>query len=308
MAQRGLAALLLLGLAVLVLLSLVGFLAWWTQPFEILSHFRPHYAIALSLFAAGLWVLRLRIAALVAAASVLLNVLVMAPSVVSPPLQADGEQQTALLIWANLRHNQSALAVIADLARNRNADIVALTELPPGDAAAVRAALPWMQCFTPIVGPQTSFTTLIAAREPCSATGQADNLVRPTDAVWANIDGLLVIAAHPRPPINNELTAERDAFIRAGISAANGAAPVIFVGDFNAAPWSPIADEIRRAGFRRAHCGAAIAPTWRSRHVLFGLAIDHVYVSPDVRVRSCAIGDAIGSDHWPLILEFARPA
>ena len=308
MAQRGLATLLLLGLAVLVLLSLAGFLAWWTQPFEILSHFRPHYAVALSVLAAGFWVLRQRIAALVAAASVLLNVLVMAPSVASPPPQAGAEQQSALLIWANLRHNQSALAAIADLARDRSADIVALTELPPGGAAAVRAALPGMQCLTPIVGPQTSFTTLIAAREPCSATGQADNLARPTDAVWADIDGLRVIAAHPRPPINNEFTAERDAFIRAGISAATGAAPTIFVGDFNAAPWSPIADEVRRAGLRRAHCGGALAPTWRSRHVLFGLAIDHVYVSPDVSVRSCSIGAAIGSDHWPLILEFVGPA
>lgn len=308
MVQRGLAALLLLGLALFTLLSRAGFLGWWTQPFEMLSHFRLHYAVVLSVFAAGLWVLRQRLAALVAAATVLLNVLVIAPSVMSPPFRAGEDDQSALLIWANLRRSQSALVAIADLARDRDADIVALTELPPGGAAAARAMLPWMQCLTPIVGRQTSFTTLIAAREPCGATGQADNLVRPSDAVWLDVDGLRVIAAHPRPPINNEYTVERDAFIRAGISAANGNAPAIFVGDFNAAPWSPIADEIRRAGFRRAHCGGAIAPTWRSRHVLFGLAIDHVYVSPDVRVRLCSIGAAIGSDHWPLILEFATSA
>lgn len=308
MVQRGMVVLLLVGLALLVLLSLAGFLGWWTQPFEVLCHFRLHYAVALSVFAAGLWMLQQRLAALVAAGAILLNVLVIVPSVMSPPLRASDGDRSALLIWANLQRRQSALVAIADLARDRHADIVALTELPPGGAAAVRAALPGMQCFTPIVGRQTSFTTLVATREPCGATGQADNLVRPSDVVWLDVDGLRVIAAHPRPPINNVYTAERDAFIRAGIRAANGNASAVFVGDFNAAPWSPIAGEIRRAGFRRAHCGGAIAPTWRSRHVLFGLAIDHAYVSPEVRVRACSIGAGIGSDHWPLILEFVPPS
>src|SRR5262245_13362825 len=117
MAQRGLAILLLLGLALLVLLSLAGFLGWWTQPFEILSPFRVHYAVALSVFPTGLWVLRQRLAALVAAAAVLLNVLIIAPSVMSPPLGASDGDQTALLIWANLQHRQSALVAIGDLAR-----------------------------------------------------------------------------------------------------------------------------------------------------------------------------------------------
>lgn len=305
MVQRGLAALLLLGLALFALLSLAGFLAWWTQPFEILSHFRPHYAVALSVLAAGLWVLRQRRAAIVAAGMVLFNLLVMAPSMMSPPARAGGQDRPTLLIWANLRGSQSALLAVAELARNRDADIVALTELPNGGAAAVHEAFPQMQCFTSVVGRQTSFTTLVAARGPCEATGQADELARPSDVVWLDIDGVRVVAAHPPPPVNNEYTAERNAFIRAGIRAADGRAPAVYVGDFNAAPWAPIADEVRRAGLRRAHCGGSIAPTWRSRHVLFGLAIDHAYVSPEVRVRSCSIGAAIGSDHWPLILELA---
>lgn len=302
MVQRGLAALFLLGLALLASLSLTSFLGWWTQPFEILSHFRPHYTIALCVIGLGLWALKQNLAAIAALALITLNVLAIAPSSMSPPRATDTPHTT--LIWANLLRQQSSLLAIADLVSAEAADIVALTELPPGGEAAVRAALPAMQCFTTIAGEQDTFSVLIAARQPCAASGQIDEFERPSDAVWADIEGVRVIATHPRPPINNEATAERDALIRAAMSRAAGRDRTVFVGDFNATPWSHIGGEVRRQGFRRAHCDGPLAPTWRSRNLLFGLAIDHAYVSPDVRVRSCAIGPSIGSDHWPLILEF----
>ena len=80
--------------------------------------------------------------------------------------------------------------------------------------------------------------------------------------------------------------------------------PLVVCGDFNATTLSPVyralARDLRdvRAGERRLRRG-----TWPSSRPL--LAIDHMFVSPEFRVRSCSVvRDAVtrrASDHLPLL-------
>lgn len=246
-------------------------------------------------------------AAVMSSLVVLVNVAAIAPAVLATPTQARTGGVTVRIVWANLQRQDSALQAIVDLARSQRADILALTELPNGGVAAVQTLFPEARCITEIVGPQTPFSTVIASRKPCALRGYSQELPRPSDAVFVDVGDLRVAAIHPRPPWNNERTADRDAVIRAGLRAALGRPSSVFVGDFNATPWAHIADEVQRAGFRRAQCGSFLAPTWRSRWPLLGLPIDHVYLSDGVELRSCAIGRATGSDHWPLVVEVAMP-
>jgi endonuclease/exonuclease/phosphatase (EEP) superfamily protein YafD len=218
------------------------------------------------------------------------------------PIAISGGSQVRV-VWANLERHERSLSVLAGLARAQEADIVAITELPAGDADVVRKTFQDFACFTSPTGPPTPFTTMVVSRRPCSRTGQASNLGRPSDASYLDVEELRIVAFHPRPPGGNERTAERDGVIVAGVHLALGMPRAVLIGDFNATPWSPVLIDVRRLGFRRALCGAPLAPTWRSVNPLLGLTIDHAYVYGDAAIADCRIGPDIGSDHRPLIVD-----
>jgi endonuclease/exonuclease/phosphatase (EEP) superfamily protein YafD len=102
-----------------------------------------------------------------------------------------------------------------------------------------------------------------------------------------------------RNPYIHELQMKRLASI---VGAVTG--PVVLAGDFNAVPWS--------ASFRRlrAHTGlkphAQMMPTWPALPVsLPQFALDHVLLSSDLDVQGARLGSAVGSDHYPVIVDLA---
>jgi endonuclease/exonuclease/phosphatase (EEP) superfamily protein YafD len=87
------------------------------------------------------------------------------------------------------------------------------------------------------------------------------------------------------------------------LAAAGGSR--IVAGDFNATPPSLMLQTLlERSGLELAS-GLA---TWPADLGLPQIAIDHILVSPDLRILGPArIGSAAGSDHYPVIAEIAIP-
>ncbi|ONH36357.1 endonuclease/exonuclease/phosphatase family protein [Protofrankia sp. BMG5.30] len=91
--------------------------------------------------------------------------------------------------------------------------------------------------------------------------------------------------------------------------AALSPVPVVFAGDFNATrdhrPFARLLDE----RLRDAHdvAGAGWTPTWNANHLALPplLRIDHVLASPQFAVTGYQVGDKIGSDHKPLVVDLA---
>jgi endonuclease/exonuclease/phosphatase (EEP) superfamily protein YafD len=79
----------------------------------------------------------------------------------------------------------------------------------------------------------------------------------------------------------------------------------LVMGDFNATPFSRIVQTIEKnLGLVRL----SGLPTWPSRLQLPQVAIDHIFVSPDIRqLESQQIGEPAGSDHYPVLLKIAVP-
>jgi endonuclease/exonuclease/phosphatase (EEP) superfamily protein YafD len=82
-------------------------------------------------------------------------------------------------------------------------------------------------------------------------------------------------------------------------------APLIVAGDFNATPFSRVTSTMEQStGLKRL----TRLPTWPANILLPQLAIDHVFASPDIRVLvEEKIGNAAGSDHYPIVLTLAVP-
>lgn len=89
---------------------------------------------------------------------------------------------------------------------------------------------------------------------------------------------------------------------------APGLLPTILMGDFNATPLDPVLDPLRA---QLNDAAAGLSPAERISFPLPapGIAIDHVFVSPDLRVLAARVETAAqgASDHWPLVVDLSGP-
>ena len=84
--------------------------------------------------------------------------------------------------------------------------------------------------------------------------------------------------------------------------------PVILCGDFNAVPWSqPIRDLAAAADLRSIQGRFGLSGTWpaNARLKLLRIPIDNCLVGDAIAVAGRHIGRDVGSDHLPLIVDFA---
>ncbi|MDB5556489.1 MAG: hypothetical protein JWL86_6473 [Rhizobium sp.] len=130
-------------------------------------------------------------------------------------------------------------------------------------------------------------------------------------------DGPIVLyAVHPDTPRSLEQWYQRNAYLDLLASAvrreADNAA-VIVAGDWNTPAYSVFFDRFfARTGYRFARPGWYLPvtrfATKYKRFVYFGSTIDHVAVSPQLRVTDWRRGRDINSNHLPVIVDIAMPA
>ena len=83
--------------------------------------------------------------------------------------------------------------------------------------------------------------------------------------------------------------------------------PTVVMGDFNCTPWSPFLDDFQEeTGYRDSRSGFGYQGTWCARYRWPALIpIDHAFVSPTVHVHDRFVGDNVGSDHYPIVVEMS---
>jgi len=139
----------------------------------------------------------------------------------------------------------------------------------------------------------------------------------PTPSLDARIplsDGqeLRLITVHPPPPMNDDLWNSRNTLFKdlaMDIQAA-GCERTIVAGDFNCSPWSYwFRRLLKDSGLRNSADRQGLNITWMPFLIsACGLPIDHVLVGPNVQVAKRRVGPYAGSDHRPVIVDFAIQA
>jgi endonuclease/exonuclease/phosphatase (EEP) superfamily protein YafD len=115
-----------------------------------------------------------------------------------------------------------------------------------------------------------------------------------------------ILLVHPASPVDAEAIRRRNAQIRAiAQHVRDTGRPTVIAGDLNLTMWN--------AGYRpfevvahlhNARSGHGIGPTWPALGRL-GVPIDHILATPDVSLRGFRLLRPIGSDHRPIVAEFA---
>jgi endonuclease/exonuclease/phosphatase (EEP) superfamily protein YafD len=120
---------------------------------------------------------------------------------------------------------------------------------------------------------------------------------------------LRVVLAHPPPPITGDYVAVRDETFAALATLLAGDPNAVLVGDLNCTPWTaPFRRLLRDGHLRDTRVGVGAQASWPAGLGRLGIPIDHVLVGSAVTVGERRLGEAIGSDHRPLLAQLGlRP-
>lgn len=114
-----------------------------------------------------------------------------------------------------------------------------------------------------------------------------------------------VLGVHPQAPLTPSWADERnEQFKDLALYVQNSSVPVVIVGDFNCAPWSPYFKELLlTAGLADARVGFGLIPTWKANSWLFHLPIDHALTSPEWQVLTFQSHPTKMGDHKGIYIE-----
>ena len=294
----------------IVMATLAGFggRLWWVL--DLFSHFRVQYAILLFFIAVTLLMLRhVRTAAMFLAPAVVNLVLIM-PLYLGRAAPPDAESPQYRAVLANVYTPNQECELVISLIEQYEPDFFVLQEVDTRwllDISSLEAAYPYTeQCPRP-----DNFGIALYSKRPLAKcdTVYIGAAMVPSICAQLELDGrqVTVLGTHTIPPARREgslMRNEQLARIPEFLQEYQG--PVIVLGDLNTAPWSHYFRKLLRdAGLKDGSRGHGIAATWPTDISPLRIPIDHFLHSPDLTVTSRRTGQHIGSDHYPIIVDFA---
>lgn len=110
----------------------------------------------------------------------------------------------------------------------------------------------------------------------------------------------------PRPAFAEEYSHRSEQALSLAEQISRQSIPVILAGDINASPFSPIFKRlIKRSGLKDSRTGFGWQPSWPTYFPVLWIPIDHILVSPGIKVHNRTTGPHLGSDHFPVIAELS---
>jgi endonuclease/exonuclease/phosphatase (EEP) superfamily protein YafD len=292
------------GLTSATLLGFFGKLFWI---FDLFSHFRVQYMqLCLLMVGFSIWK-RLNKRAIIFTALACLNYAFVLPLYFGKPSPAPERPARAMLMNLNAGNGNTAQVLKAITAAGP--DILLLEEVTPKWADALkgldkeyahRLARPREDCFG----------IMLLSKYPLAHMKEHDigNSGVPTLTAVAYTPGgeISVIGTHPVPPVGPAYSKSRNRQL-AGLSelVKEQKYPVLLIGDLNTTPWSHHFSKLARStGLKNSMKGFGFQPTWPANIPWVRIPIDHVLHTPEITVHNRVIGGNIGSDHFPVIVDF----
>jgi endonuclease/exonuclease/phosphatase (EEP) superfamily protein YafD len=295
----------------LAAVSLAAFGGRWVWWLDVLANFRAQYVVALFVLGALLMMSKWRRIGYGVLGVAVINLVVVLPLYVGSPGEIEVGAPTIRVMSFNLLSTNESYLEVLDYIESVDPDIVLLHEASrPWEIAVENAGLDYQ-----VIRPRADgliFGTLVLVRGEdvegvsygfAAAQPRAVEIqFRPTG--WGQTMRLL--STHPLAPTDKERARLRDAQLGfAATWATTQDLPFAVVGDFNATPWSaPFRKLMATAPVRNSQSGFGLQPSFASTsNLLLRVPIDHLLHSADLSVQDRRLGPAMGSDHFPLIVD-----
>ena len=293
-------------------MTVIGFLGrlWWL--FELTSHFRPQYFLFL-LGSAFLFLFgRKQGAAILVIVFAVINFSLIIPLYLgSPTIHAEGRTFRAVL--ANLNTSNHAHGKLEKFIRSIDPDFMVLLEVNQAWMTELQK-LTAMYPYSRARPRDDNFGIALLSRIPFR-NAEIRHIGRagvPSVVAQFTVDDQLlnVIGTHTLPPVGRAYSAYRNQqlTVLADLVAVQQG-PVMVLGDLNTTSWSPFfGDLIHKTALKDSRIGFGVQPTWPAGFPLFWVPIDHCLVSSGVVIHKRKTGPNIGSDHYPVIVDFSVEA
>lgn len=286
--------------------SLAGFLgdfAWWM---DLGSHFRVQYVLLFSVLGVCFWLGRRRRWAFTYLTLAIINAIPISLYLLplAEELTDTGSLIRTMQVNVNTQHGNPERVMKS--IREESPDVVMLEEINDK----------WLKALSPLMkeypyrlveARDDNFGIGLLSRVPLTTTQIVYFGSAEVPSIIATTTSLTIVATHPLPPGGPEYSSYRNEQLKDiadKVSTIKGA--VVLIGDLNVTPWSP---HYRRfttiSGLKNASEGRGIYPSWPSFSPLMMIPIDHFLHSIGVSVHSVRIGSHVGSDHFPVIVDFA---
>lgn len=281
---------------------------WWA--FELASHFRFQYFWILAGAALLLLAFQKFSTGATAAGFAAINAFLVAPLYIGAPAYGpDGVRLLAVNVDKANRRFERGIGLV----RKTKPDIVVLVEATPGWVAAMDRFRKQTNQYPEVyaIPREDSSGMAIYSEFPLvgvSVESLTDQLPAIVARMRVNGQPLTVIVAHTMPPIGPLYAETRNQQIaQLGQIARRCRGAVTIVGDLNTTSWSPcFQDLVEQCGLRDSRTGFGVQGSWPAGPPRpFHIPIDHCLVSSQIEILDRRVGQDIGSDHFPVIVDFA---
>jgi endonuclease/exonuclease/phosphatase (EEP) superfamily protein YafD len=289
--------------------SILGFFGAYNWFLDLCSHFRVQYFVGLSVVAVLLLIPRKRRAAALFGALAVANLGVICPLYLGrePAPAFVGRPVRAML--ANVNTKTGRAADVAAAIRRFNPDIIVLEEV----------SAKWLSDLKPVLDGyrhseqeprEDNFGIGLWSRFPFTHSRVAYIGTAEVPSIVAEIDTAqgkcTVVATHPLPPggkkyseFRNGQLAELPRWVRQASS------PIVLLGDLNVTPWNHYFKRLlQESGLRDSSQGRGVRATWPTYNPLMLIPIDHCLYSRGIAIVARQTGPPVGSDHFPVIVDF----
>ncbi len=291
--------------SVLTFASLLSPFYWL---FDVLTHFNSHYVLGLVFCLAGVLLLRsIPVIPIMFALALLVNVYVLLPFFWPRSSEHSGEALSVMTL--NVFTDNRDYERISGYLREANVDVIFLSEIEPALITVFQEELSELYPYVYDESMEGTHGLAFISKYPFAKAetvplDERQHRFLTAELMWQG-ETIKLYAAHPHPPLSPFWTRSRDEelrVIRSYIARENQ--PHVFLGDFNASPWSqPLRQLFSETRLRHAALGFGMYPTWQFKTSLIAAPLDHILASSEWQVQSYFLGQAMGSDHLPVIAE-----
>ncbi len=296
-----------LSVAGVALAGYCGRLGWL---FELASHFRLQYGVLLAASSLCYLVGRRGRAGLAAGLLSAAN-LCLVVSVGSPPPKPE-DRTVVRVVFCNVLASNQHRERLLEFVRETSPDLVVLVEVNFEWAEALQP-LHGTYPYRRVSSAHGGWGMALFSRIPLDDVEQtmigrgADNSLAIVARLRIDGQPLTVIGTHPWSPVSPIRLAGRNRQLAdLAVLAQRQRGPVVLLADLNTSPWSPyFLDLLSASGLRDSRQGFGLQASWPTFFAPARIPIDHCLVSPEIAVHDRTIGPKVGSDHFPVVVDFS---